>query len=213
MAALQRLGAKSVPVVALGNKFVFAQSLADVAGLLGIDHDDTPELSPEELVRRLDTVLATAERLIRQFPPEAAERDVKERKRSYRQLGYHVFRIVEAFLDATIVQGRTLELDDLNALAPESIRTFDDVAAYGGDVRQRVKAWWTAETDRACARMVPTYWGSHKLHHVLERTTWHPAQHVRQFAMLLADFGVAPDRPLGDAELAGLPVPEKVWDD
>jgi hypothetical protein len=31
--------------------------------------------------------------------------------------------------------------------------------------------------------------------------------------MLLEKFGIVPDRPLSDAELAGLPVPVKVWDE
>lgn len=212
MEALLRLGAKSVPVVAVGEKFVFAQSLGDVAELIGIGYDTTPELSPDELVQRLDTVLATAARLVRQLPAEALEADVKERKRSHRQLAYHVFRIAEAFLDVTIDKGETLELDHINATAPETIRSFEDVAAYGEEVRQRLNGWWAAEADRACTRIVPTYWGPQVLHHVLERTTWHPAQHVRQFAMLLEDFGIPPDRPLGPAEIAGLPLPEQVWD-
>ena len=54
MAALQNLGARSVPVVAVGDDFVFAQSLTDVAELLGLDYDSTPELSPGELVRKLE---------------------------------------------------------------------------------------------------------------------------------------------------------------
>jgi len=48
---------------------------------------------------------------------------------------------------------------------------------------------------------------------VPERTTWHAAQHVRQTAMLLEQFGIAPDRPLTKEDLAGLPVTGKVWDD
>ena len=213
MAALQSLGARSVPVVAGGDDFVFAQSLTDVAELLGLDYDSTPELSPGELVRKLDGVLAAAERLVRQIPAEALNSDVMDRNRSYRQLSFHIFEIVEAFLERTINQGVTLELEHLNADAPDEIQTATDITAYGVDVRRRLNAWWAIEVDRDCARIVPTYWGDQALHQVLERTAWHPAQHVRQLAMLLPEFGIAPDRPLTPSDLAGLPVPEKVWDD
>lgn len=213
MAALQNLGARSVPVVAVGDDFVFAQSLTDVAELLGLDYDSTPELSPGELVRKLNVVLAAAERLVRQIPAEALNSDVMDRNRSYRQLSFHIFEIVEAFLERTINQDVTLELEHLNADAPDEIQTATDITAYGVDVRRRLNAWWEIEVDRDCARIVPTYWGDQALHQVLERTAWHPAQHVRQLAMLLPEFGIDPDRPLTPSDLAGLPVPENVWDD
>ena len=48
---------------------------------------------------------------------------------------------------------------------------------------------------------------------VLDRTTWHAAQHVRQTMMILEQLGITPDTPLTADDLAGLPLPEKVWDD
>jgi len=213
MEALLRLGARSVPVVAVGERFVFAQSLADVAELIGIGYDATPQLSPDELVGRLDQVLAAAARLVRQIPADALEQDMRDRKRSLRQLSYHIFRIVEAFLDVTIEAGETLELDHLNATVPDDMRTTDQIAEYGEGVRGRLRAWWDKETDRSCARTVPVYWGDQPLHHVLERTTWHPAQHVRQVTALLEETGIAPDGPLTADDLAGLPLPQQVWDD
>ncbi|MGA0395203.1 MAG: hypothetical protein ACO3MW_14215, partial [Rhodospirillales bacterium] len=44
MELLQSLGAKSVPVVSLGDKWVFTQTFDDVSKLLGLEFDDTPEL-------------------------------------------------------------------------------------------------------------------------------------------------------------------------
>ncbi len=43
-------------------------------------------------------------------------------------------------------------------------------------------------------------------------TTWHAAQHVRQVMMVLDGPDIAPERPLTAADLAGLPLPEQVWD-
>ena len=49
---LQRLGAKSVPVVSKGDKFVFAQVIRDVTEFLELDDDPTPELTPKVLTER-----------------------------------------------------------------------------------------------------------------------------------------------------------------
>ena len=212
MAALAALGARSVPVVALGDRFVFGQQMEDVAGLIGLDYDPTPDLSPAELVARLDTVLAAAQRLIRQLPHHVLDQDVRERKRSHRELAHHIFRIAHGFLDAAETGG-TLELAHLNAPPPAAMTTVDQIADYGATVRRRIADWWQAEADKDAGRTMATYWGKQTLHSVLERTTWHPAQHVRQLAMVLEGLGIVPDAPLGESDLAGLPLPEKVWDD
>jgi hypothetical protein len=47
---------------------------------------------------------------------------------------------------------------------------------------------------------------------VLERTAWHAAQHTRQLIIMLESHGITPDRPLTNDDLAGLPVPDEVWD-
>ena len=50
------------------------------------------------------------------------------------------------------------------------------------------------------------------MHEVLERTVWHAAQHTRQLALILKSHGIKPDGPLTPDNLAGLPVPDEVWD-
>jgi hypothetical protein len=96
--------------------------------------------------------------------------------------------------------------------APANL-TPEDLARYGEGVLQRAKAWWAAHPDKSCAQPTPTYFGEHPLHIVLERTVWHPAQHTRQLMLVLESLGIAPDRPLSAADLAGLPLPEKAWDE
>ena len=46
-------------------------------------------------------------------------------------------------------------------------------------------AWWSTSDDKTYTERVPTYCGAQPLHEVLERTTWHPCQHVRQLMALL----------------------------
>ena len=178
---------------------------------LGLDDAPRPDLSPAELVARLDLILSAALRYTLQMPAAELETMQPNRPRSHRALLYHIFRIPDAFLDMT--RGSTLEYEMLVSPPPEEMRTTADIAAYGESVRQGIAAWWGARDDQSCDEQVPTYYGAQPLHEVLERTTWHPCQHVRQLMALLERQGIAPDRPLSAADLAGLPLPEGVWDE
>lgn len=208
---LHGIGATSVPVVSRGDEFVYAQSLGDVAAFLDLDAALGPQLSMPELVDRLDLVLAAAQRLWRQMPDSAMTEKLPNRDRTYRVLAHHIFRIPEAFLE--VAGGETLTYTILTTPPPDDMVTADQIAAYGQSVRERFKAWWLGLEDVTGDQRVPTYYGDQPIHEVLERTTWHAAQHVRQTAMILEGLGVAPDAPLTADDLAGLPVPEKVWDD
>ncbi len=210
-AELRRLGARSVPVVARGEAFVFAQSIRDVVAFLGLDAAPGPELSPRELVDRLDLILSAAGRYTLQMPDAELETQQPNRPRSYRELLHHIFRIPDAFLEMT--RGRTLDYEMLVAPPPAEMRTTAEIAAYGEGVRRGVLAWWNARGDKTCSEGVPTYYGTQPLHDVLERTTWHPCQHVRQLMSLLERLGIPPDEPLSAQNLAGLPLPAGVWDE
>jgi hypothetical protein len=50
------------------------------------------------------------------------------------------------------------------------------------------------------------------MHVLFERCTWHSAQHVRQLIHLLERFNVEPDRRLTPEDLAGLPLPERLFE-
>ena len=211
MDLLHALGADSVPVVSRGNRFVYAQSIGDVADFLELDVDAGPVLSPPELMDRLDMVLSAAQRFWRQMPDDALSRKLPNRDRSYRVLAHHIFRIPEAFLE--MAEGATLTYEMLTVGPPDDMRTVGQVTAYGQEIRDRLKSWWRGLEDVTGDQRVPTYYGDQSLHEVLERTTWHAAQHVRQTMMILEQLGIAPEQPLTAEDLAGLPVPEKVWDD
>src|SRR5690606_9616208 len=78
---LQALGLRSVPVVAIGERYTFAQNLKDVARFLGVALD-REQLAPEVLVQRYDGILATAQGLVRQVPQEhMASRVIPNRPR------------------------------------------------------------------------------------------------------------------------------------
>jgi hypothetical protein len=197
-----------VPILSRGDKFVFGQSLPQIIEFLGINESGGPALSPAELVARLDKFLTAALGLIPMMPNERLGTFVPGRPRSSRTLGFHLFRVVTAFLDAN--EGTTL-VQAMFGEEPAPDADAGALVAYGSAVRQRLRNWWAnGETD--ASRTLDTYYGPQSLHELLERTTWHSGQHVRQYMMLLEMEGVALDRPLGDADFAKLPMPKNIWD-
>ena len=84
--ALAKLGVRTVPVVARGDRFVFGQVLGEVADFLGLDPVGGPALAPAALVEKLGLILDTAARLARQVPDERRDEQWPGRARSIREL-------------------------------------------------------------------------------------------------------------------------------
>ena len=209
MEELASLGAQSVPVVAQGGRFVFAQDLGDLARFVGVALE-REVLPPAELVRRLDLILAATQHYLGQFPAAALTDGLPGRERTVLDLGYHIFVIPVAFLEAA--NGARLTFDYFERTPGPGMRNAEGVVAYGESVREALAAWWRAAEGTPLGTL-DTYYGVHAAETVLERTAWHAAQHARQLMALLEQRGIAPDGPLGAAELDGLPLPEGVYDD
>lgn len=211
-AELQRLGARSIPVVSRGDEYVFAQVIKDVVDFLGLEDDTAPELSPNELAERYDGILETAIRLVRSMPHEHLERELPNRPRSWRVLMHHLFQIPTAFLDMEEL-GETLSYEKLVAPVPDDMKTSAEIADFGEAVRTRFAAWWAKSKSEDYSGQVPTYFGGTTRHEMLERTVWHSTQHVRQVGSLLEQAGIAPDRLLTKDDIRGLPLTDVVWDE
>ena len=168
-------------------------------------------LPPAELKLRIDRVLDAAIRLSAQLPEARLGDLVPGRPRSYRDLSSHVFQIVGALIDET--EGTPLTEDVYMRPAPPHSRTPADLVAEGQATKARFDAWWRAHEGEDFARPAEVYYGEQTLHDYMERTAWHSAQHTRQLALVLEKLGIAPDRPLTADDLAGLPMPERVYDD
>ncbi len=209
---LRRLGARSVPVVSRGDKFVFAQVIRDVVEFLGLDENTGPALSPAALHARQDHVLETAIRLMRQMPDDRLETQLPNRPRSWRMLMHHVFQVPTAYLDME-EEGGTLTRERLGVRPPLEMRTSAAIAEFGEGVRARVAAWWRRVKGQDFERAVPTYFGETSRHEMYERTVWHSTQHTRQIASLLEQAGIIPDRPLTRDDINGLPLTDKIWDE
>ncbi len=206
------LGVRNIPLLVRGAKYVFGQSIEDVAKFVGVKAVREQKLAPDALVRKWQLVLGAAQRYMRQFPLERLdERLIDARDQSIRNMGYHVFRIGDAFL-ATVLDG----IEDWVAVSieppPATVRTGADIANYGNAVIQRLNGWWSAQADKSCAAPVKTFAGAQSLWDFLERQTWHSAQHVRQLAAVLERFSIEPDGRLNATDLDGLPLPTALWE-
>jgi hypothetical protein len=210
MEPLLRLGVRRVPCVVVGERYVFAQNLDDVAAFLGIPVTRSV-LPPETLVAKYLEILPAAGRLILQIPAERMDdRVVPNRPRTLRPFAYHIFRIAESYLIA--YEGAELSEGLATAEPPQGVGSTRDIVAYGEKVAARLARWWETTADKGCRKSINTYYGIQTALDVLERCTWHSAQHCRQLAAVLERFGITPDRPLTPELLAGLPLPEGLWE-
>jgi hypothetical protein len=179
------------------------------AALLGVPYRSAEKMSPKELAERLDLILEVTERLMAELPRRALEYRAPERDRCMRDLGYHVFRLSLAFVDAMDLD--QFPQDWLNSNAPPEMVEGPDVARYGALVRARIGGWFDGAGQEEFARTVAVYYGPQSAHELLERTTWHAGQHLRQLYAVMGDLGIRPTRPLPEGIFDRLPLPASLW--
>ena len=90
--------------------------------------------------------------------------------------------------------------------------TGAEIAGYGEEVIGRLQKWWDGLEDKSLSRKMKTYYGMQPMHVVFERSTWHSAQHARQLIHVLERLGIEPDGRLTPEDLAGLPLPERLFE-
>ena len=207
----EKYGLRKVPVLAKGDEYAFGQMLDPFAKFAGLPMPGANRLSPAQLFEKQQTIFAAAERFARQFPDDKfRERVIPHRPREIRTLCYHIFRIGEAFLETWTGEEYGAKIADNEP--PESMKTGDDVARYGESIAKRYQDWWKSLDDRSLSKVLKTYYGDTGAHQVYERVTWHSAQHCRQLVAVLERMGIEADRPLTATDLAGLPLPERLWE-
>jgi hypothetical protein len=207
---LLKLGVRKVPCVVVGERYSFAQNLKDLATFLGLSLERTV-LPPDQLVAKYLEILAAARRMVGQIPADKlGERVIPNRPRTLRPFAYHMFVIAESFL--ATYDGAEYTETMHSGEPPQELDSPARIAAYGAAVRDRLARWWETAPDKSCQKALRTYFGPQTAHDMLERCTWHSAQHCRQLAVVLDRFGIKADGPLTPELLAGLPVPEGLWE-
>ena len=210
---LLKLGVRTVPVLARSGQYIFCQNLEDVAEFVGLQGTGLTPLPPGVLFTKWTIVLRAAQRYIRQIPnARLNDRAIDNRDRSIRLLSHHIFRIGEAFLE-TAIDGVEYWVQLANVPPQDGTYiTGDEIASYGDSVIERIENWWTRLDDKTCQQKVKTFYGTPPMHQLFERSTWHSAQHTRQMIAVLERFGIEPDGRLTVEDLAGLPLPEGIWE-
>lgn len=205
---LRALGVTHVPAVVEGGRAVAGWNPRRLADLLRVTYTADP-LPPDELFRRIDRILGAAELAARQLPDAALATTIPGREsRTVRQLAHHVFRLALAFTEG--LDARRLPEAWVQEDPPASLADGSAIARFGAEVREAMRR--CAAQPRAWDAEIDTYYaGPQSAHQVLERTTWHAAQHARQLQSLLPGMGVTVGQPLVDADYAGLPMPKALW--
>lgn len=204
---LHRLGLRLVPVLKRGDRIFHGWNPEGLARFLGVEPAPSRPIPPQELARRLDRILQVALNTVRPCRPEHLAKTLPGRARTLRELAYHIFRLSLAYRDA-LEEGYFPE-NWLLEKPPAEVSGGPELARYGETVRRRLAAWF--EQPDAFSGSVETYYGRQTAHQLLLRTTWHAAQHLREFYGVLTRVGACPDEPLPEAELEGLPLPKALW--
>lgn len=200
-------GLRSIPVVRRGETYIYAQSLEDVAKLVGVTraHERLPQ---EELLDRWEKILDHAWRIVSEFDDDLIARcAIAGRKRSVKDLASHVFQIPEAFMLS--LEDQSIDARALGAVPRENIRTRADLIAYIEAMVEKYRAWRAQGGGKRIPERMLTFYGNQPSSQVLERAVWHSAQHTRQLDHIAAGLGAELRVP---PELyAGLPMPKRLW--
>lgn len=208
---LQAMGAMGFPVVSRGKDFVCAQSLDDVSKFLGRDIK-FERLTPKELMLRWFYFCDVALSLIGQIPPDKLQAlPIPNRNRTLHGLSYHIFQVPEAFLE-NAENGEEHFDKYFDAPPPDDVTTSADVLAYGDRITKRLHSHWDHLPDQSFTWTVKTFYGVQPVHHFLERSVWHMAQHIRQLQFVLEGYGLSIKRPVDAGAYKGLPMPDGIWE-
>jgi hypothetical protein len=210
---LKELGTRKVPLLALGDQYVFAENLENVAQFVGLGSTGHTPLPPAQLYAKYAHILRAAQRYVAQMPDaHLLERAIPNRDRAIRLVCHHIFRIGEAFVETMVEDKEYWEWHAQKLPDEGTMMSTAEIVSYGDGVISRLDAWWAGLADQSGQQPVRTYMGVQPMQLLFERTAWHSAQHVRQLMALLERYQIAPDHPLTKDDFAGLPLPERLWE-
>lgn len=209
---LAKLGAQSIPIVSCGNEFVFGQSLKQVAEFIGKAAPRIERLPPDELMDRWTYFLDLARGQIAQISQEQMMfLPVPDRDRTVKELAYHIFQVPHSYIESVVdkIEDWTIRC---NTPVPANVTTPEHVLNYAMLHTAELKVWWAQLADKNCQWSVATHYGNCTGHELLERQTWHSAQHVRQLQSVMEDLGISLKMKITPDAYRGLPMPIGLWE-
>lgn len=194
-----------------GDEYRQGEDLEAVAALIGVDYHRSPILPAHDLATRYVRVLTVAVGLIVSMSDARLwQRALASRDRPLIGLAFHTIDLCPKLLNGY----PRADLDKSeHEQRPADMDTVAKLVAFGEESRSRFERWWADEGHAAdLDRLWATYYGQRRWHRVLERQVWHTTHHTRQLQDVVVREGTTPADPLGDADLAGLPLPYDVWE-
>jgi glutaredoxin len=207
---LEQIGIRRVPVVTRGRDWADGQLLNDVARVAGIQLNAQIMLSTAELAKRVDVFLSKASRLLPQIPEDKLELRLPD-ARSFRQLGGHIYRIIEIFLQVAQT-GERAEVTEYSR-CPANVDTTQQLIDFGADIRRRFADWSDSARGTTDFTVRANVYFDANMHEFFERSTWHAGQHTRQLQAVVENLGFTPACFITDDDIAGLPMPDHIFDD
>ena len=125
---LARFGAMSIPVIARGGEFAFAQEIRDLSAFVEVELTRW-QLPVVELNKKIDLIMAAAQRFAWQIPDDRLRVNLPGRDRNCLGLAYHIYVIPTAFLDAA--RGGAVTFEHFERLPPPELDNVEKVVAYG----------------------------------------------------------------------------------
>ena len=209
-ATLARLGIRALPATLIGDRAIIGFNTRELSEALGIRPRAPEGLSAAELLAKYHHVFAGARRAVLQVPDDRLDWVSPERARTLRQLTWHLFERPDVCLQAFQGGQYTNEMVHRYEQLALAYRTSLAIAEYGDEILVRLTRFLT-DQPQALATTVDTYFEPATVGHLLEMALGHAGHHLRQLYHYFSLLGITPDRPLGDADFAGIPVPTELF--
>ena len=173
--------------------------------MIGVDYDSKPQLSPAALRTRQITFLQSIDEVLDRIPDSLHEKKIPGRDRTVWNLIEHMCEIARVY--QSVAQGSSVF--DATAADAEVTGNSTRMQIHSA-IRDLTRA--LSSEDHDYDREIDTYFGLASLHYVLERCTWHIAQHLRQLASLTRSMDETIMAEINPRLLERLPIPIEVWD-
>jgi len=209
-ATLARLGITALPVTLVGGRAIIGFNSRELADALGIRARESQALAPEDMLAEYRHLFAGVRRAVLQIPDDQLDWVSPERARTLRQLTWHTFERPDVCLQASASGRYTAEMVRRYEQLALAYRTGRAIVEYGDQVLARLDRTLTEEPG-ALAKVVETYFGPATVGALLELALGHTAHHLRQLYHYFTLLGIIPDRPLKDADFAGIAVPSDLF--
>ena len=156
-------------------------------------------------MERLDQFLRAIGEVATQISTDVLRKKLPGRDRTVLQLLHHIVDVASSF----IAGKETLESDQIsdNSASDSSM----SLGSLSRKVQFTLSNFEATSTDWQSTTETP--YGQQTMHQVLERCTWHVAQHIRQLEHFCGKWQQAIRGWPSLRDYEHLPLPESVWDD